>query len=74
MKLKLIQIGSSLGVVIPKDVIKSLKLKQGDYVNVMISNENPDDILKSLKEEVERANEVISQLLKAIKIKTGEYF
>jgi|GEM_PF-6219934 len=75
MRLKIIQIGTSLGIIIPKDVIKAMKLKQGDYVNVVITNEkDPSEIISSLKREIEKANEVIASLLEEIKKRTGEYF
>jgi len=37
MKLKMLNVGNSLGVIIPKKIIQKFSLKKGDYVLIYVA-------------------------------------
>lgn len=60
-RLKIRKIGNSLGVVLPKDVLEQLKVKEGDTLNVAAA---PTGItLSASDEEVDRLMEMAERIM-----------
>jgi putative addiction module antidote len=60
-RLKIRKIGNSLGVVLPKDVLEQLKVKEGDTLNVAAA---PTGITLSVSdEEVDRLMEMAERIM-----------
>lgn len=64
MKLKVINVGNSKGVIIPKSIAEGMDLKEGDYININIGKTNVLDILK---EQIEDTNSRIREIQNTIK-------
>lgn len=45
-KVKVRNVGTSLGVLIPKDIVKEAKIKKNETIHVSILKENPKAIMK----------------------------
>jgi putative addiction module antidote len=72
-KLKLRKIGNSLGVVLPKEVLDQLKVKEGDTLDVVptetgvklsISDEEVDKLMQMAERIMEENREVLRALAK----------
>jgi putative addiction module antidote len=72
-KLKIRKIGNSLGVVLPKDVIDQLKVKEGDTLDVMptasgvtlsVSDEEVDKLMQMAERIMDENREVLRALAK----------
>lgn len=72
-KLKIRKIGNSLGVVLPKDVLDQLKVKEGDTLDVVpteagiklsISDEEVDKLMEMAERIMEENREVLRALAK----------
>ena len=72
-KLKIRKIGNSLGVVLPKDVIDQLKVKEGDTLDVMptaagvslsVSDEEVDKLMLMAERIMDENREVLRALAK----------
>lgn len=72
-KLKIRKIGNSLGVVLPKEVLDQLKVKEGDTLDVVptetgvelsISNEEVDKLMQMAERIMEENREVLRALAK----------
>lgn len=72
-KLKIRKIGNSLGVVLPKDVLEQLKVKEGDTLDVVpteagiklsISDEEVDKLMEMAERIMEENREVLRALAK----------
>jgi len=60
-RLKIRKIGNSLGVVLPKEVLEQLKVKEGDSLNVVTA---PTGITLSVSdEEVDRLMEMAERIM-----------
>ncbi|MFN7164948.1 MAG: AbrB/MazE/SpoVT family DNA-binding domain-containing protein [Hyphomonas sp.] len=60
-RLKIRKLGNSLGVVLPKDVLEQLKVKEGDTLNVVAA---PTGITLSVSdEEVDRLMEMAERIM-----------
>lgn len=72
-KLKIRKIGNSLGVVLPKDVLDQLKVKEGDTLDVMavesginlsVSDEEVDKLMQIAERIMDENREVLRALAK----------
>jgi len=72
-RLKIRKIGNSLGVVLPKDVLEQLKVKEGDTLNVVaaptgvtlsVSDEEVDRLLEMAERIMDENREVLRALAK----------
>jgi putative addiction module antidote len=72
-KLKIRKIGNSLGVVLPKEVLDQLKVKEGDTLDVVpteagvklsISDEEVDKLMQMAERIMEENREVLRALAK----------
>ena len=72
-KLKIRKIGNSLGVVLPKDVLDQLKVKEGDMLDVVssetgvtlsISDAEVDQLMELAERIMEENREVLRALAK----------
>ncbi|MFN4184644.1 MAG: AbrB/MazE/SpoVT family DNA-binding domain-containing protein [Alphaproteobacteria bacterium HGW-Alphaproteobacteria-18] len=72
-KLKIRKIGNSLGVVLPKDVIDQLKVKEGDTLDVLpteagvtlsVSDEEVDKLMLMAERIMDENREVLRALAK----------
>ena len=72
-KLKIRKIGNSLGVVLPKDVLDQLKVKEGDTLDVMavesginlsVSDEEVDKLMQMAERIMDENREVLRALAK----------
>lgn len=72
-KLKIRKIGNSLGVVLPKEVLDQLKVKEGDTLDVIptetgiklsISDEEVDKLMQMAERIMEENREVLRALAK----------
>lgn len=72
-KLKIRKIGNSLGVVLPKDVIDQLKVKEGDTLDVLptetgvtlsVSDEEVDKLMQMAERIMDENREVLRALAK----------
>ena len=72
-KLKIRKIGNSLGVVLPKDVIDQLKVKEGDSLDVLptdtgvtlsVSDEEVDKLMQMAERIMDENREVLRALAK----------
>jgi putative addiction module antidote len=72
-KLKIRKIGNSLGVVLPKDVLDQLKVKEGDTLDVVpteagvtlsVSDEAVDRLMQMAERIMEENREVLRALAK----------
>ena len=72
-KLKIRKIGNSLGVVLPKEVLDQLKVKEGDTLDVVptetgvklsISDEKVDKLMQMAERIMEENREVLRALAK----------
>ncbi len=72
-KLKIRKIGNSLGVVLPKDVIDQLKVKEGDMLDVLptaagvtlsVSDEEVDKLMLMAERIMDENREVLRALAK----------
>lgn len=72
-KLKIRKIGNSLGVVLPKEVLDQLKVKEGDMLDVVptetgvklsISDEEVDKLMQMAERIMEENREVLRALAK----------
>lgn len=74
MKLKLIKIGESAGVIIPKSVLVEKALKVGDYINVELAPAKEDSLnylrgrLDQVNQTVTEINNQIRKVLNAVKV------
>ena len=64
MKLKIVKIGESKGVIIPKSVSEGLNLEEGDYIDIEIGKQKKT--LEGLKGVIEKINEKIEVIEKEI--------
>jgi putative addiction module antidote len=70
-RLKIRKIGNSLGVVLPKDVLEQLKVKDGDFLNVVtvpngVTLSVSDDEVDRLMEMAERIMDENREVLRAL--------
>lgn len=72
-RLKIRKIGNSLGVVLPKDVLEQLKVKEGDTLNVVptqtgvtlsVSDEEVDRLMQMAERIMDENREVLRALAK----------
>jgi putative addiction module antidote len=72
-KLKIRKIGNSLGVLLPKDVIDQLKVKEGDTLDVVptetgvtlsVSDEEVDKLMQMAERIMDENREVLRALAK----------
>lgn len=72
-RLKIRKIGNSLGVVLPKDVLEQLKVKEGDMLDVeptdtgvrlSVSDEEVDKLMQMAERIMEENREVLRALAK----------
>lgn len=72
-KLKIRKIGNSLGVVLPKEIIEQLKVKEGDTLDVLptdagftlsVSDEEVDKLMQIAERIMEENREVLKALAK----------
>ncbi|MFN4024826.1 MAG: AbrB/MazE/SpoVT family DNA-binding domain-containing protein [Hyphomonas sp.] len=72
-RLKIRKIGNSLGVVLPKDVLDQLKVKEGDMLDVeptdtgvrlSVSDEEVDKLMQMAERIMEENREVLRALAK----------
>lgn len=72
-RLKIRKIGNSLGVVLPKDVLDQLKVKEGDTLDVVpttsgvmlsVSDEEVDRLMQMAERIMEENREVLRALAK----------
>jgi putative addiction module antidote len=62
MKLKLIAVGNSTGVILPKELLEKLRVKKGDELQVL---ETPDGVrLTQFDDEFDRQLEVAENVMR----------
>lgn len=62
VKLKLIQIGNSTGVILPKELLEKLRVSKGDFLHVL---ETPDGIeLRALNETFAAQMDVAEKVMR----------
>ncbi|MFA6100160.1 MAG: hypothetical protein WC750_04810 [Patescibacteria group bacterium] len=68
MRRKIIKIGSSAAVIVPKDVLRDRKLKVGDFVNVTLSKgiEGEDSVDPKIVQWTDRFIEEYRPMLKKL--------
>lgn len=54
MRRKIVRVGASLCILLPKDVIKTMEWDFGDPIDLILDEENEKVILRNIREEEEK--------------------
>jgi antitoxin component of MazEF toxin-antitoxin module len=54
MRRKIVRVGASLCILLPKDVIKSMEWDFGDIIDLILDEENEKVMLRNLREEEQK--------------------
>lgn len=52
MRRKIVRVGASLCILLPKDIIKAMEWDFGQYVDLILDEENQKIMIRNLKNEV----------------------
>jgi antitoxin component of MazEF toxin-antitoxin module len=53
MKIKIIKIGNSNGIILSREILRHLKLNEGDYLHAAIHDNPPGIILRTVENELQ---------------------